>query len=954
MDVIDELVNKYNFQPEFPLSLEQDDKQLATLKANKSRLETKCRWVVEVVNSFLKKSFKALDGVSNSELDHNLDDYRIAAAIINKYFLRLHSDNDSVEIARKMKKEEHEDIEKFSIKIPNESENFPEHFSIEIDHNNKFQDSKFSKEETHFPNLYLLDKNKNPNKFISNRYKSEFIHYKEKNGDGYVTLIKNENSSLAKFRLIGKVSNHQDEKSFYEILSIKNSIKRSKRSLISHTYKHKIKKRNIPTELFDIPIKNKYSKVKSGSEFNGHSRVYNGGPLVLNVELLTVLDQSIYNYYKRLGNSNDHDLILENIRVYYAFVINSVNQKYQNTLSSDPDLRINIRLTNIIVCVSDSDSYWTDQKYAGHSTFTNYGDREVILILESYSLFGSFLESLKLPFEFDHAVGITKKDYWVKDYFVSLNVLGTTLLGGVCQTDKKHSVVEDRDYNLVPYTIAHEIGHNLGSNHDGESRAESCSSTDNYILSTAPRFDRNFTNMQKFSPCSIAQFKKILLNADGSLNSYYKCLANEPKVSKYEIYDKSYLFGQLWNANDQCDFFGIQNATTDFTRRDEFCTDIACNHGYNILGIGPAFEGTQCGIGKMCINKQCVESPLAVKPLCSFEDQLIYNWMDPYWLFWSVSKTCLEYFRILENNKKSIYDYCVNGEGKNYCCESCTKFLESSCFDIQNNCPTDRTSCSKSGMNINCRKSCAFCNFEQLKCKNETFLCQNGGNCINVSSSSTEYFAMKCICQPGYAGEFCQEKTVYIKKDFTSSSFQQSTTRTTELTSSSTTTETTTSSAPKTTTSTTTETTTSTTTETTTSTTTETTTSTTTETTTSTTTETTTSTTTETTTSSTMVSRTLYSTTSQLSRSSLTNSLIILSASSKSTVNQKTTWMPKPTTKLITTKIKTIATTLRPKYQITTKKIQTTKKSQTTKKTQTTKKLITTIKKNKKPKIKLY
>ncbi|CAF1026759.1 unnamed protein product, partial [Brachionus calyciflorus] len=84
-------------------------------------------------------------------------------------------------------KKEEEIVDKFSIKIPNESEDFPEHFSIEIDYMNNFQDSKFFKEETNFPNFYLLDKKKNPYNFKSNRYKSEFIHYNEKNGDGYVT-----------------------------------------------------------------------------------------------------------------------------------------------------------------------------------------------------------------------------------------------------------------------------------------------------------------------------------------------------------------------------------------------------------------------------------------------------------------------------------------------------------------------------------------------------------------------------------------------------------------------------------------------------------------------------------------------------------------------------------------------------------------------------------------------
>ena len=58
---------------------------------------------MEVTNSFLKNSFKALDNVKNKSLYHTLEDYRIAAALINKYFKILYSDNDDIEIAKRMK-----------------------------------------------------------------------------------------------------------------------------------------------------------------------------------------------------------------------------------------------------------------------------------------------------------------------------------------------------------------------------------------------------------------------------------------------------------------------------------------------------------------------------------------------------------------------------------------------------------------------------------------------------------------------------------------------------------------------------------------------------------------------------------------------------------------------------------------------------------------------------------
>jgi hypothetical protein len=52
---------------------------------------TKLRCVVEVTNSFLKNYFKALKEVPNKSLPHTLHDYKIAEALINKFFKRLYS-----------------------------------------------------------------------------------------------------------------------------------------------------------------------------------------------------------------------------------------------------------------------------------------------------------------------------------------------------------------------------------------------------------------------------------------------------------------------------------------------------------------------------------------------------------------------------------------------------------------------------------------------------------------------------------------------------------------------------------------------------------------------------------------------------------------------------------------------------------------------------------------------
>ena len=82
-----------------PVLLGRKQKQLTTLEANLSRIVTKSRFAVQIINGFCKRSFKALKEVQNQCLQHTLDDYRIAAALINKFHERLIADSDSLEIA---------------------------------------------------------------------------------------------------------------------------------------------------------------------------------------------------------------------------------------------------------------------------------------------------------------------------------------------------------------------------------------------------------------------------------------------------------------------------------------------------------------------------------------------------------------------------------------------------------------------------------------------------------------------------------------------------------------------------------------------------------------------------------------------------------------------------------------------------------------------------------------
>jgi ABC-type antimicrobial peptide transport system permease subunit len=75
--------------------MKPSQKQLKYNEANQTRLVTKCRWVVEAINGIFKQSYKALDQIRNTQLKHIMDDFRIAAALINFLQINLKSDGEN-------------------------------------------------------------------------------------------------------------------------------------------------------------------------------------------------------------------------------------------------------------------------------------------------------------------------------------------------------------------------------------------------------------------------------------------------------------------------------------------------------------------------------------------------------------------------------------------------------------------------------------------------------------------------------------------------------------------------------------------------------------------------------------------------------------------------------------------------------------------------------------------
>lgn len=84
--------------------MNRGQRQLATEEANKARLITKTRWIIEARNGHLKNCFQIFKGVIPIQQVPHLKCYlRIACALINKYFDKINMAGADIEFAERMK-----------------------------------------------------------------------------------------------------------------------------------------------------------------------------------------------------------------------------------------------------------------------------------------------------------------------------------------------------------------------------------------------------------------------------------------------------------------------------------------------------------------------------------------------------------------------------------------------------------------------------------------------------------------------------------------------------------------------------------------------------------------------------------------------------------------------------------------------------------------------------------
>ncbi|XP_058398176.1 A disintegrin and metalloproteinase with thrombospondin motifs 7 isoform X2 [Diceros bicornis minor] len=223
------------------------------------------------------------------------------------------------------------------------------------------------------------------------------------------------------------------------------------------------------------------------------------------------------------------------------------------------------------------------------------------------------------PLHHDTAILLTRKDLCAA-MNQPCETLGLSHVAGMCQPHRSCSISEDTGLPLA-FTVAHELGHSFGIQHDGSGNDCEPVGKRPFIMSPQLLYD---AAPLTWSRCSREYITRFLDRGWGL------CLDDAP--AKDVIDFPSVPPGVLYDVSHQCRLqYGAYSAFCD--DMDNVCHTLWCSVGTTCHSkLDAAVDGTRCGESKWCLNGECV--PVGFRP-----EAVDGGWSG--WSAWSVcSRSC--------------------------------------------------------------------------------------------------------------------------------------------------------------------------------------------------------------------------------------------------------------------------------------------------------------------------
>ncbi|NXO05400.1 ATS14 metalloproteinase, partial [Rhinopomastus cyanomelas] len=191
----------------------------------------------------------------------------------------------------------------------------------------------------------------------------------------------------------------------------------------------------------------------------------------------------------------------------------------------------------------------------------------------------------------DHAVFLTRQD------FGPAGMQGYAPVTGMCHPLRSCTLNHEDGFSSA-FVIAHETGHVLGMEHDGQGNR--CADETSMGSIMAPLVQAAF-HRYHWSRCSKQELNRYIHS--------YDCLLDDPFEHQWPTLPE--LPGINYSMDEQCRFdFGVGYKTCTAFRTFDPCKQLWCSHPDNPYFCktkkGPPLDGTECSPGKWCFKGHCI------------------------------------------------------------------------------------------------------------------------------------------------------------------------------------------------------------------------------------------------------------------------------------------------------------------------------------------------------------
>jgi len=290
-----------------------------------------------------------------------------------------------------------------------------------------------------------------------------------------------------------------------------------------------------------------------------------------NVETLVVADKHMVAFHGR-----------DDLQKYLLTIMNMVGSLYHDATIGNA---VNIVVTRMILLVEDQPEL----------TLNHHADLSMLSFCKWQSNLIANDDDNQMEFgsnRHDNAILITGLDICANDN-APCGTLGLARLNSMCDSKRSCNINEDTGI-ATAHTIAHEIGHNFGMEHDGIKN--DCGITYGEPAKIMAGKATASGNPFQWSRCSRKYITDYLDEGNG------ECLLDSPPLRDFKFSEE--MPGQIYDASEQCRFqFGASSRECSFGK--------SCNILWCVVNM------TRSGLMNECITQNV---PVAEGTNCTSED----------------------------------------------------------------------------------------------------------------------------------------------------------------------------------------------------------------------------------------------------------------------------------------------------------------------------------------------